>query len=206
MVHGSNVQKNMPTSISNDPRLAQATQVHNYLDPLAHSPFNPPVSEIEPGFFLGGTPTAQFPKVDAVLNVSDKINEEPKVSFVTDSTTADALFWMPIHDRAPFPGITWLEIAVGMLETARNAGWSVLVHCDKGWSRSPMVVIAYYMKTQGLSADEALDFLLQKRAVAPNPYFLVGLQDWEDYLTTGQDNTSPEPPVSLGKPIPYSKQ
>ena len=191
----------MPDS---DPRLAQAAQVHKYLDVFAHSPFNPPVSEIEPGFFIGGTPTAQFPKVDAVLNVSDKINEEPQVSYVTDASTADALFWMPIHDRAPFPGITWLQIAVGMIEDARNAGWTVLVHCDKGWSRSAMVVIAYYMKTQGMSADDALDFLLKKRAVSPNPYFLVGLQDWEEYLTTGQDNTSAGPPKSLGKPEPNS--
>jgi protein-tyrosine phosphatase len=190
-----------------DPRLETANQVHNYLSQLAKSPFNPPVSEIEPGFYLGGTPTPQFPKVDAVLNVSDKIQQNPAVSYTTDTTTADALFWMPIHDRAPFPGNIWLSIAVGIVETARNAGWTLLVHCDRGWSRSAMVVTAYYMKTQGLSVDDALDFVLQKRAIAPNPYFLVGLQDWETFLTTGQDTTSPEQTPSLGKSTPpYSDQ
>lgn len=188
--------------MADDPRLAQAKAVHAYLYPQAKADiFRPPVTEIEPGLYLGGRPTPQFPKVDGVLNVSDKHWNEPEVGVLTDNTTADAMFWMPIHDREPFPGITWLDIATDIIQKCIDAGWSVLVHCDAGMSRSAMVMVAYFMKRDGLSADDALDKVLEKRSIAPNPYFLVGLEDWENYLKTGQDTSKQtDVPAYTGQP------
>jgi protein-tyrosine phosphatase len=40
----------------------------------------------------------------------------------------------------------------------------VLVHCRAGWSRSPLIVAGYLMKTSGLSAEEALAEVSAKRS------------------------------------------
>jgi protein-tyrosine phosphatase len=170
---------------SNDPRLAQAQALHSYLHPIAKADsFRPPVSEIEPGLYLGSKPLPSFPKTDAVLNVSDKEYFEPEVTPAPDNTKSSAHFWMPLYDRAPFPGVKWLELAVEVIGHSHENGWSILVHCDAGISRSAMVVTAYLMKRDNLTVDEALDKVLQKRSVAPNEYFLVGLMDWQDFLNT----------------------
>ena len=48
----------------------------------------------------------------------------------------------------------------------------VLIHCNVGASRSASIVIAYYILIKGQSFEEALDFVLSKRAcVKPNPGF-----------------------------------
>lgn len=173
---------------TNDPRLAQAKALHDYLHPLAKADaFRPPVSEIEPGLFLGGRPQPNFPQVNAVLNVSDTEYQEPEVTPLGDNRQGDAHFWMPIYDRAPFPGVKWLELAVEIVNHCVENRWSILVHCDAGMSRSAMVMIAYIMKRDGLSVDDALDYVLKKRSVSPNEYFLVGLMDWEAFLNTPEE-------------------
>lgn len=181
---------------TNDPRVERAKPLRDYLHNLATRGFYVPVSEIEPGLFIGGRPTPQFPKVDAVLSLSDKMGPEPEVSGVVDNEHPYAIFNMPIFDKGPFPSMQWLDIAVGVVEKCVENGWSILVHCDAGMSRSATVVVAYIMKRDGLSADDALNYVLRKRAIAPNQYFLVGLMDWEQYLQ--QDKNGATTSVSSG--------
>ncbi|XP_026566746.1 dual specificity protein phosphatase 13-like isoform X1 [Pseudonaja textilis] len=53
----------------------------------------------------------------------------------------------------------------------------ILVHCVLGKSRSPALVLAYLMIYQNLSLADALEMLLQHRAISPNRGFLKQLQD-----------------------------
>lgn len=51
---------------------------------------------------------------------------------------------------------------------------SVLVHCNKGVSRSASFVLGYLMKTGGLRLDAALDLLKSKRSIVqPNDSFMT---------------------------------
>eukprot|EP00051_Salpingoeca_urceolata_P002266 m.48637 g.48637 ORF g.48637 m.48637 type:complete len:184 (+) comp12016_c0_seq2:57-608(+) len=60
---------------------------------------------------------------------------------------------------------------------AIEAGGIVLIHCNAGVSRSASVAIAYTMRTQGWSFDEALAFLRQTRPAArPNDGFSAQLR------------------------------
>src|SRR5258706_10830801 len=122
------------------------------------------VTEMEKGFYLTGSPdehgelkvgSAGFPKVDAYLGVSEKspINTGSEKASVSN---LKASLWMPIHDRPPFPGVKWLDECVNFVIFCMEQGWSIVVHCVAGMSRSAMVVIAYYMKTEGLSVEKAV--------------------------------------------------
>lgn len=53
------------------------------------------------------------------------------------------------------PSIDMLEHAVAFITTRAAAGEMIYVHCKAGRKRSPLVVIAYLMRTRRLSAAEA---------------------------------------------------
>ena len=55
--------------------------------------------------------------------------------------------------------------AVGALEFLSEHSSPVLVHCHAGKSRSPLVVAAFLMKTQGLTAEQAIDFIAKHRQI-----------------------------------------
>ncbi|KAE9602120.1 putative phosphoric monoester hydrolase [Lupinus albus] len=69
------------------------------------------------------------------------------------------------------------------IDDSKRCGEGVLVHCYAGKSRSVTIVVAYLMKTRGMSLSEALQHVKGKRAVAaPNPGFIRQLQDFEKSL------------------------
>ena len=59
----------------------------------------------------------------------------------------------------------------------------ILVHCVTGISRSCTFVVAYLMKEEGLSFEEALKQVKEKRSVsAPNQSFLEQLKGYESRI------------------------
>lgn len=139
-------------------------------------------NEIEKGFYVGEDPAGhgfgrlKHPKTDVIVS----LNESPPTTIYSD---LKATLWMPIHDRPPFPGIKWLESVVDWLIDAHDVqGWSVYLHCRVGVSRSGMVAIAYFMKRDSLKLERAALMIAMKRAIVPNPSFMEGLVEWEEYL------------------------
>lgn len=153
-----------------------------------------PWTEMEKGLYLTGspdehglmTPGAGFPKVDAYLGV----NEKPPIYLgdqKAEKFNLKASLWMPIHDRPPFPGVDWLDQCVNFVIFCMDKGWSVIVHCVAGMSRSAMVMIAYYMKTEKLSVEKAVAKVVAKRPVEPDASFIDGLYEYEDYLAKAKN-------------------
>ena len=61
----------------------------------------------------------------------------------------------------------------------------ILVHCAAGVSRSASFVIAYLMKSRGLSFWEAHNLVKSKRSIVrPNSGFVRQLQEYEKVLTS----------------------
>ncbi|TPP58912.1 Dual specificity protein phosphatase 10 [Fasciola gigantica] len=78
-------------------------------------------------------------------------------------------------------------------EQSRQAGDSVLVHCQAGISRSPALVIAYLMAHSGLSLRDAYRWVKSKRSViSPNFAFLGQLCDFEADLISGRVPRKPD--------------
>lgn len=69
------------------------------------------------------------------------------------------------------------------IERARLAGGAILVHCKMGVSRSASTVLAYLMKSQGWSLDEAFANLKARRPIVqPNEGFWSQLLVYEGML------------------------
>jgi hypothetical protein len=127
-------------------------------------------SEIEPGFFVGGSVYQPPPGVKAVLNLCE----------MEDTYQAETHRWMKIPDNEPAPELPWLKEAVEFVTKERNAGKIVYVHCAAGISRAGMVSTAYLMAEKSWTRDQALAFIREQRPqVNPNPAFMDRLLEWE---------------------------
>ena len=80
------------------------------------------------------------------------------------------------------------ESVVDFIENARSEGGKILVHCKKGVSRSPTLILAYLLMTFSISLDAAYNFLVGIRPkIAPNLGFLLALQTLERQLAQPHD-------------------
>eukprot|EP00271_Cylindrocystis_brebissonii_P009056 TRINITY_DN23659_c0_g1_i1.p1 TRINITY_DN23659_c0_g1~~TRINITY_DN23659_c0_g1_i1.p1 ORF type:complete len:523 (-),score=95.18 TRINITY_DN23659_c0_g1_i1:406-1974(-) len=75
------------------------------------------------------------------------------------------------------------ESCQDFIQTAKEQGGRVLLHCGAGASRSATLCAAYLMKEKGWRAEKAVSFLKQQRSkVNPNPGFMKALEAYEKRL------------------------
>uniref|UniRef100_A0A3Q3R6Z7 Protein-serine/threonine phosphatase n=2 Tax=Monopterus albus TaxID=43700 RepID=A0A3Q3R6Z7_MONAL len=138
---------------------------------------NGPV-ELLPFLFLGSAihssrrETLAEAGITAVLNVSSTCPNfyEGELVYlrltVEDSLAADI--------RAYF------YTAIAFIDSVKQSGGRVLVHCQAGISRSATICLAYLMHTQRFRLDEAFDFVKQRRhVISPNLAFMGQLLQFE---------------------------
>jgi protein-tyrosine phosphatase len=65
------------------------------------------------------------------------------------------------------------------IATALKEKRRVLVHCASGRSRSATIVLAYMMQSKGLSLQQAITLVRERRQVGPNEYFMAQLRQLE---------------------------
>ncbi len=157
---------------------------------LAHN--RPNYSRIEDGLYLGGSVAAPPPGTRAVLNLCR----------VEDCYQAEVHRWQPIHDGEPAPNLDWLRQQVEFIDSQRQTGLPVYVHCKAGISRAGLVTMAYLMWRNNWSRDRALHFVRSRRSkVRPNSAFMELLLEWEQYLArraharNSSANTPPTTPT-----------
>ncbi|KPP68363.1 dual specificity protein phosphatase 2-like [Scleropages formosus] len=134
--------------------------------------------EILPFLFLGSAhhssrrETLAQCGITAVLNVSSSCPNlfETELLYMTlrveDSLAADI--------RARFPE------AIRFIDSVKESGGRVLVHCQAGISRSATICLAYLIHSLRVRLDEAFDFVKQRRRViSPNLAFMGQLLQFE---------------------------
>jgi len=83
------------------------------------------------------------------------------------------------------------DMICDFVESVRESGGKVLIHCRAGISRSATVCIAYLMYGGRLSLDEAHDYLKHCRPlISPNLNFMRQLAEFEACLTADGDCSS----------------
>ncbi|XP_068167900.1 dual specificity protein phosphatase 2 isoform X2 [Antennarius striatus] len=141
--------------------------------------------ELLPFLFLGSAihsscrETLVATGITAVLNVSSTCPNFYEGDFqylrltVEDSLAADI--------RACFGP------AIAFIDSVKQRGGRVLVHCQAGISRSATICLAYLMHTQRVKLEEAFDFVKQRRKIiSPNLAFMGQLLQFEtDVLCRG---------------------
>ncbi|XP_070707535.1 dual specificity protein phosphatase 26-like isoform X2 [Pempheris klunzingeri] len=114
------------------------------------------VDEVWPKIYIGNVAVAQ--NKAALLNLAD------------DSTHFDLdVYFKPAADF--------------IHKALKSPDGKVLVHCIMGMSRSSTLVLAYLMIYRHLTLKQALQKLIQKRAIYPNKNFLALLLDLDLQLT-----------------------
>ncbi|MGH7171903.1 MAG: dual specificity protein phosphatase family protein [Gemmataceae bacterium] len=127
-------------------------------------------SRIEDHLYMGGAVAAPPRGTQAVLNLCEK----------EDPYHCEFHLWEPIADSEPAPSLDWLRRMVDLVDAKQRAGVTTYVHCRNGVSRSGMLVVAYEMRKNHWTRDEALAFVRSKRPITrPNPAFLRLLLEWE---------------------------
>lgn len=81
--------------------------------------------------------------------------------------------------------------SLSFTDEARKNGKGVLVHCLAGISRSVTVTVAYLMGTEGMSLNEAYDFVKScKPNISPNFNFMGQLMEFEKTLHRVDNSSS----------------
>jgi len=74
----------------------------------------------------------------------------------------DFYSWIPIVNHTP-PTPDQFELGVGILERLVSQGRKVYLHCRNGHGRAPTMFAAYLMKSKGMSPEEAVAFIKERR-------------------------------------------
>lgn len=142
-----------------------------------------PMTEIIPGLFLGNNGDAQNlsllneKEIRAILNISQHIP-----CYFSDEKLFD---YLQVHCQdTPHENILQhFDAAVHFIHEYLSKSQSVLVHCHAGISRSPSFVIAYLMKVQSKTFEQAHRLVKERRTICmPNFSFLSQLRRYQQTL------------------------
>jgi len=144
---------------------------------------NPPITKIDDGLYLGDSKSSRRREIleehniIAVVSLSDGKWVQWNQPWYKKIVPDDRHNFIPCRDSMTQDLLPNLAALCDFIDSCRGLG-SVLVHCDRGVSRSATAIIAYLMRTRRLSLDDALAFVGGKRKIKPNDNFKEQLKVW----------------------------
>ena len=142
--------------------------------------FSPQASQITPSLYISDLWTATHIPTLTSLGITHRLSiqlesvEPPPNSFALKTK------FVPLQDKSEARLWMYMDSVVDWMTTALAEGGTVLVHCIWGKSRSVACVVAFLMRTQGMTLELALAYVQEKRPVAkPNEGFMQQLRLYE---------------------------
>ncbi|XP_077328923.1 dual specificity protein phosphatase 1 [Lithobates pipiens] len=90
---------------------------------------------------------------------------------------------IPVEDSHKADISSWFNEAIDFIDSVKNNGGRVFVHCQAGISRSATICLAYLMRTNRVKLDEAFEFVKQRRSIiSPNFSFMGQLLQFESQV------------------------
>ena len=111
------------------------------------------------------------------LSDFDDAKHAPPGMFIVNCTkhlpmVSDYGIRLPVNDdlsQEAMQGMrAYMPRIISAIDGVRTSGGSVLVHCRAGMQRSPAVIAAYLMSTQGMQRNEAIQFIRDRK---PDAFF-----------------------------------
>ncbi|CAL1531731.1 unnamed protein product [Lymnaea stagnalis] len=139
------------------------------------------VAEVRPGLIMGSQDVAhdldtlkQY-GVTHILNVASGVENMFPDQFKYQT--------QEFRDLPEFPIVKGFQQAIDFIDEGRKSNGCVLVHCNAGISRSASIVMAYLIKNEGMTVNEAFSLLRSKRpTTCPNPGFMIQLHNYHESL------------------------
>lgn len=141
-----------------------STEAPSDPSPASGTPY---LVEVVPNLFLGDSPTASNRPVLLQQQIAVVVNlcSERCASHVTQGLQVHEF---SIPDNGNYEIIQHFDATSDLIHQALQQGLRVLVHCKKGLSRAPTIVIAFLIKHYHMDYQEALG-LVQSRRPDINP-------------------------------------
>uniref|UniRef100_A0AAV2MJ50 Dual specificity protein phosphatase n=1 Tax=Knipowitschia caucasica TaxID=637954 RepID=A0AAV2MJ50_KNICA len=129
--------------------------------------------------------------ITALINVSANCPNHFEDSFQYKS--------IPVEDNHKADISSWFNEAIEFIDSVRNKGGRVFVHCQAGISRSATICLAYLMRTNRVKLDEAFEFVKQRRSIiSPNFSFMGQLLQFESQVLASSSCSSEAGSPALG--------
>ena len=150
----------------------------------------PYMVEVIDGLFMGDSVSSRNRQLlsDRGIKVVFNLCAHRCVSpFADELTYHDYL----LQDSQDFEIAVFFEEITGLIHYHLGRGESVFVHCQKGLSRAPTLVMAFLIRFHGMDYDSALDLLRQKSDITslnPNPNFSFSLVSYQQKFGQGSSS------------------
>lgn len=141
-------------------------------------------NEIVPGLWIGGVRAAKNLKFLRDNNIQVIVNATRDIPNYYQNSDYPVFYKrVPVDDSLLYSDVSsmkyYLPNVVNFIETELEKGKNILIHCQSGMQRSPIIAAAYVLKTKNLTPTEALKFVVAKH---PQAFFYGTMPNFEKAL------------------------
>lgn len=144
-------------------------------------------TQILPNLFIGDASAAMAPDVhifQVIVNVSREVPFSKLLEVDVETARFDVLDEGDLSEQHTMVKI--IPQATALIDSARQRGKAVLVHCLEGKMRSATIVTAYVMQSSNMKLDDAMEFVRAKHRPAFDfgcySHFEPALEKWQAVL------------------------
>ena len=160
--------------------------------PAEPSKLTDPMIQITDFLFLGGSQVAESFDLLKAHDIEYIVNTAVEVENCFGNSNDFVYKRLDLQDH-PAQHMCFVKVfenSFKLIDEARNANSRVLVHCRGGRSRSVTVVIAYLMRTYGLTLQQAYSYVQSKSPkISPNLGFMGQLVKYEAHLRAAREKS-----------------
>ena len=119
-------------------------------------------NKIEEYIYAGNNLCCQTHFEEELLSQGINTDISLELERVDNPKGVNYFFWFPWADNTA-PSLELINLAIGVLETLIQQKIKSYIHCKNGHGRTTTFLAAYFISTKGLTADEELELVRQRR-------------------------------------------